>query len=239
MVLTARSVNVSYSDARVVHGVDVDATAGSMLAILGSNGAGKSSLVRALSGIVPSSATEITVNGTSLLNMAPDERSEYIAHVPEGRHVFGDHTVRQNLILGAYRKGAKQRAALLDDVLSVMPELSAHLQRRAASLSGGQQQMVAIGRGLMADTPVLVVDELTLGLAPIVAAHLGEALARLRDRGTAIILVEQQLALALRHADHVIVLEQGRVTFRGSRDEAAASLGTLSAAYVGQPSPRR
>jgi branched-chain amino acid transport system ATP-binding protein len=235
--LVVRGLRVAYGGTRAVHGIDLDVRPGEILALLGPNGAGKSSTVRGISGVAPSSATQLTVNGTSLLDLRPDERAGHIAHVPEGRHLFGDHTVRENLLLGAFHVRSGERARRLDGVLDLLPDLSPHLGRPASALSGGQQQMVAIGRGLMAATPVLIVDELSLGLAPIIARTLGAALGRLRDSGIGVICVEQYLPLALSIADRVMVLDHGRVALSGSTVDVADRVRELQVTYLGAANP--
>jgi branched-chain amino acid transport system ATP-binding protein len=231
--LVVRSLRVSYGPVRAVHGVDLDVEPGEILAVLGANGAGKSSLVRGISGVAPMSASELSIGGTSLLDLAPDGRARYLAHVPEGRHVFADHTVRENLLLGAFAASRAQRVARLDGVLTLLPELCSHLDRPAVALSGGQQQMVAIGRGLMAATPVVIVDELSLGLAPIVARTLADALVRLRENGIGVVLVEQYMPLALSVADRVMVLDRGRVALSGTTADIADRVLELQGTYLG------
>jgi branched-chain amino acid transport system ATP-binding protein len=231
--LVVRGLRVSYGPVRAVHGIDLTVQPGEILALLGPNGAGKSSVVRGISGVVPSSTTELSVNGTSLQPLSPDRRAAHIAHVPEGRHVFGDLTVRENLRLGAFGAGRTERARRLDGVLELLPELSPHLHRPASALSGGQQQMVAVGRGLMASTPFMIVDELSLGLAPIVARTLAEALVRLRERGIGIVCVEQFVPLALSVADRVVVLDHGRIRIQGATAEIADRVRDLQVTYLG------
>jgi branched-chain amino acid transport system ATP-binding protein len=233
--LVVRALSVSYGHVRAVDRFDLDVARGEIVALLGPNGAGKSSIVRGISGVAPMSARELSIDGTSITEMRPDARARYIAHVPEGRHLFGDHTVRENLLLGAYRATKAERRDRLDAVIDLLPELAAHLDRPAAALSGGQQQMTAIGRGLMAATPVLIVDELSLGLAPIIARTLGNAIARLRDADVAVVCVEQYLPLALDIADRVIVLDHGKPVISGTTAEVADRVRDLQAAYLGTP----
>jgi branched-chain amino acid transport system ATP-binding protein len=235
--LVVRGLRVSYGHVRAVAGIDLSVNAGEILALLGPNGAGKSSVVRGISGVAPSSATEISVNGVSLLGMEPNARARHIAHVPEGRHLFGAQTVRENLLLGAFWVGRRERDQRLASVISLLPELEPHLSRPAVALSGGQQQMVAIGRGLLAATPVLIVDELSLGLAPIIANKLGEALVRLRNQGIAVICVEQHLTLALSIADRVMVLDRGAPTVSGTVDEVAERARDMQDVYLGRDRP--
>jgi branched-chain amino acid transport system ATP-binding protein len=231
--LVARGLRVSYGHVRAVHGFDLDVQPGEIVALLGPNGAGKSSIVRGISGVAPSSADELSVGGVDLREMRPDSRARFVAHVAEGRHLFGDHTVRENLMLGAFHAKPAERRRRLDGVLALLPELTRHLDRPASALSGGQQQMVAIARGLMASAPVLIVDELSLGLAPIVARTLGEAISRLRGADVAVVCVEQYVPLALSIADRVVVVDHGVAVLSGSTAQVADRVRELQAAYLG------
>jgi branched-chain amino acid transport system ATP-binding protein len=231
--LVVERLRVTYGHVPAVRDLDLNVRRGEILALLGPNGAGKSSIVRGISGIAPSSASKLSVAGISLLDMRPDERARYVAHVPEGRHLFANHTVRENLVLGAFGVRRHERRSRIDGVLDLLPDLAPHLGRSASALSGGQQQMVAIARGLMAATPVLIVDEMSLGLAPIVARSLTNALGRLRDNGLAVILVEQHVPLALDIADRAIVIDHGRSTLSGATADIASRAQELQAAYMG------
>jgi branched-chain amino acid transport system ATP-binding protein len=231
--LIVRNLCVGYGQVVAIDGLDLDLPLGSVLGVLGPNGAGKSSLVKALSGIAPCRADAVSIGGVSLIGLRPEQRAALLAHVPEGRHLFPDHTVRENLMVAAFDTSRHERRTRLTAVESLLPQLAEHADRLAGALSGGQQQMVAIGRGLMSGAPILAVDELSLGLAPIVATQLGHALRRLADTGVGVLLVEQYVSLVLAHADAVIVLDRGRVAFSGRPSEIEERLTELQSTYLG------
>lgn len=207
---------VRYGTATAVDGVSLTAGTGDMVALVGPNGAGKSSIVNAISGLVPVASGTIRVDGRS-------------AQVPEGRQMFADMSVDDNLKLGAWR--TRQRD--VDPIYELFPDLRAMRTRKAGTLSGGQQQMVALGRALMAQPDLLLIDELSLGLAPLVVADIASHLQTLnRERGTTILLIEQEITLALRLCSRSYVLEAGRVAASGSSAELADD-PALRAAYFG------
>lgn len=224
---------VRYGDVAAVDGVSISVAAGRIVALLGANGAGKSSLVAAVSGLVPLAGGSISVGDADLARLRREQRARHVAHVPEGRRLFPEHTVRENLLLAAYRTHGADRTTRLARVLDIFPTLSALLRRRAATLSGGEQQMVALGRGLMSGAPILAIDELSLGLAPIVVSAFAETLRELRDQGLGILLVEQYAALALSIADEAVVMERGRVVLQGTAREMQDDVLALQAAYLG------
>ena len=207
---------VRYGAAVALDGVSLHLDAGEMVALVGPNGAGKSTLLNAVSGLVPAASGSVTCAGR-------------IAQVPEGRQMFPDMTVEDNLVLG----GWSVRNRDLSEVLDLLPDLVRLRKAKAGRLSGGQQQMVAIGRALMAKPDLLAIDELSLGLAPIVVAELAEHLRFLnRDRGTAILLVEQEVSLAFDLCPRTCVLEAGRVVAAGPSAELAES-EAVRRAYFG------
>lgn len=207
---------VRYGTATAVDGVSMTAATGDMVALVGPNGAGKSSIVNAISGLVPTASGTIRVDGRS-------------AQVPEGRQTFSDMSVDDNLKLGAWR--IRQRD--VDPIYELFPDLQGMRKRKAGTLSGGQQQMVALGRALMAQPDLLLIDELSLGLAPLVVADIAHHLQILnKERGTTILLIEQEITLALRLCSRSYVLEAGRVAASGSSDELAKN-PALRAAYFG------
>ncbi len=200
MMLDVTDLVVRYGAATAVDGVSLHVAEGEMVALVGPNGAGKTSLVNAVSGLVRPAAGSITVAGR-------------VAQVPEGRQMFGDLSVRDNLRLGAWRSGSRNPEA----VYEVLPDLRRLSKQRASTLSGGQQQMVAVGRALMAQPELLVIDELSLGLAPLVAAQLISHLAELnRERGTAVLLIEQEVTLAFSVCTRAYVLESGSIVAEGA-----------------------
>ena len=225
---------------RVVHGetiavddVSFSVKSGEIVALLGANGAGKSSLLQAISGLVPIAAGAVSCGGVTLNEMSPQARANYVAHVPEGRMLFSDHTALENLTVPMLGKSRSHRRERVGYVEGVLPRLPALAQRRAGLLSGGEQQMVALGRGLVSGSPVLVIDELSLGLAPIVAEEFGGTLQALRSEGFAILLVEQQLSLALAVADRVVVLDRGHIILEGRVSEVRAQVEAIENAYLG------
>jgi branched-chain amino acid transport system ATP-binding protein len=237
MSLSVRDVDAGYGGLTVLRGVDVDAAAGELVVVLGANGAGKSTLLDTIAGLVVTTAGSVRLGGRDATVLAPEQRTALgFALVPEGRHLFGTMSVRDNLLLGGHlrRRDRHGTAAALREVCELYPALVDRLGQRANTLSGGQQQMVAIGRALMSRPKVLALDEPSLGLAPILVAELLETLTRLRDEGMAVLLVEQHAALALQHADRAYVLDRGQVVREGPGDELAAD-AAVRAAYLGGP----
>jgi branched-chain amino acid transport system ATP-binding protein len=207
---------------------------GEAVAILGANGAGKSSIIRALVGLTPTSRGSIVLAGESITTLSSDARvARGMAYVPEGRRVFGDLTVRENLLMGAYV--VRDRAEVqrrMEEVFELFPRLKERTGQLAGTLSGGEQQMLAIGRGLIRNPTILILDEPSLGLAPVMVKVIYETLNRIRARGMTLLLAEQSAHVALKVADRAYVLETGRVTYEG----AAAALKSdpaLREAYLG------
>jgi branched-chain amino acid transport system ATP-binding protein len=208
--------------------------AGHLLAVIGANGAGKTTLLRAVSGLIRPSAGTVTVDGRAVDGLRPERiAAAGLAHVPENRLVFPSLTVADNLALGGW---TRRRSATPDDrdrVLDLFPRLRSRLAQPAGTLSGGEQQMVVIGRGLMAVPKVLVLDEPSVGLAPRLVAEIFAALGRLRDeQGQAILLVEQNARAAFRVADRVAVMDRGRVVTTGTPDELSGD-DRVQSAYLG------
>jgi len=223
-----------YGDVRVLWGVDLAVEAGEIACIVGSNGAGKSTLLRTVSGLIAPTAGRIMLEGRPLSGLGADEvLARGIAHVPEGRRLFRGLSVRDNLLLGAYlrRDGADIRRDL-DYVLSLFPVLRERARQDATTLSGGEQQMCAIGRGIMARPKLLMIDELSLGLAPRLVERLSEALIEINRSGVTILLVEQDVLTAFELARHAFVVETGRITMRGTT-AALAQDPAIRQAYLG------
>jgi branched-chain amino acid transport system ATP-binding protein len=223
-----------YGDVRVLWGVDLAVEAGEIACIVGSNGAGKTTLLRTVSGLIAPTAGRIMLEGRPLNGLAADEViARGIAHVPEGRRLFRGLSVRDNLLLGAYlrRDGARIRRDL-DYVLSLFPVLRERARQDATTLSGGEQQMCAIGRGIMARPKLLMIDELSLGLAPRLVERLSEALIEVNRSGVTILLVEQDVLTAFELARHAFVVETGRITMRGTT-AALAQDPAIRQAYLG------
>jgi len=217
-VLKIRSLDVAYGGLRALSGVSLDVERGQFVAVVGPNGAGKTTLFKTISGVVMPAAGEITYNGANLLAVAPAERAQLgIAHVPEGRQVFASMTVMENLEMGAYtRKGQARWSETLPMILQLFPILAERRDQLAGTLSGGEQQMLAIGRGLASAPELLMLDEPSMGLAPAIVDAIFERIQLIHKNGLTILLVEQRVAEALETCDHGYVLETGRVSMEGN-----------------------
>jgi branched-chain amino acid transport system ATP-binding protein len=234
-MLEARRISVSYSLHRAVDDVSLDVGENEIVVILGANGAGKTSLLRSLAGTVPGSpGREIRLAGRSISSL-PAHRivEEGLALVPEGRGVFGELTVRENLMLGAYPRRAQSREREnLDRVLTLFPRLSERMRQLARTMSGGEQQMLAVARALMSAPIILLLDEPSLGLSPLVSKELFAALARVRETGVSILLVEQNALQGLALADRAYLLENGRIVGTGRAAELQRD-PAIRRAYLG------
>jgi branched-chain amino acid transport system ATP-binding protein len=224
MALELVGIEAGYGGARVVQGISLAVPEGSIVTLLGPNGAGKSTTLRAVAGLVRLSAGKITLDGVRLDGLAPDALVRRgLALVPERRELFPSLSVAENLALGAYiRRDRAAIAADLEMVFMLFPRLRERRGQAARTLSGGEQQMLAIGRGLMSRPRYLLLDEPSLGLAPMLIAEIFRKLAEIRAHGTAILLVEQNAAAALDVADHGYVLETGLIRLEGSAAALAA-----------------
>jgi len=223
-MLEVRGVSVGYNRIPVVHDVALTLRPGEIVALVGANGAGKSTLVKAISGVLALNSGEIRLDGKRIDRLNPSARVlAGIAHVPEGRQVFAGLSVLDNLRLGAYtRLGQLTGDALkerIEQICVPLPILIERLGEPAGNLSGGQQQMLAIARGLMSAPRVLLLDEPSLGLAPVLVSEIFRLIERLRGAGLAILLSEQNARLSLKIADHAYVIEKGRVTLEGTGRE--------------------
>lgn len=233
-LLRVHDLHVTYGGVVAVRGLDLEVPAGQLALVLGANGAGKTSTLRAISGLVPCRG-HIEYDDASVRGLRPETIARRgVAHVPAGRGVLADLTVAENLAMGWYGTGRRRDRewdAALADVVDVFPVLGERMPQRAGTLSGGQQQQLSIARALIQRPRLLLVDEMSMGLAPLIVAELFAAIARLRDDGLAVVLVEQFVGDALRVADHVTVLEQGSVTVSGDPSEVQES--SLTGAYLG------
>ena len=220
-MLEVHDLQVSYGAAPALWGVSLDLRERELLCVVGPNGAGKTTLINTLSGVLRPRAGRIVFEGRDITTLAPHRFCEAgIALVPEGRRLFGSMSVRENLEIGSVLPAARaRRAASLAAVLALFPALEAKLEQAAGELSGGQQQMVAIGRALMARPRLLLLDEPSLGLSPLIVSEMFGAIRRVHREGTAVLLVEQNVSMALRLADRAYVLEEGRVVAEGRSDE--------------------
>ncbi len=224
-MLEVRDLEVAYGDFQVVWGVSLEVAPGEVVAILGPNGSGKSTVLNTISGLLPVRAGDILLEGASIARRPTHERAGLgIAHVLERRRVFPHLTVLQNLLLGAWHAAARaERAATLARVHALFPFLSERKDQLARTLSGGEQQMLALGRGLMAMPRLLMVDEPFLGLAPQIVAQMRAAFETIRREGIAILFIEQNVRLALSMAERGYVLESGRLAVHGPSEELADS----------------
>ncbi len=236
LALEVRGIESGYGKIQVLWGVDVTLQEGSMVAVLGPNGAGKTTLLRTVMGIIRAWRGSVMMYGLDITSMPSHRRVELgLTMVPEGRRLFPDLTVRENLELGAYTRRARERIVeTLELVFNLFPRLKERLHQKAGSLSGGEQQMLAIARALMTRPKVLMLDEPSQGLAPKIAWEVAEALDKIRrEVGISVILVEQNVALALEKADYIYLLEQGRVVLEGFREEVLARKLDIVRSYLG------
>jgi branched-chain amino acid transport system ATP-binding protein len=232
-VLDVVVVQAGYGALPVLRGVTLKVGAGEIVAVLGANGAGKTTLNRTLSGLVRATGGRILFAGDDITRADPAAIvAAGLAHVPEGRRIFPNLSVRENLALGSYRRGRARRAANLARVLEVFPRLAERLDQSAGTLSGGEQQMLAIGRGLMAEPLLLILDEPSLGLSPRLVEEMFQLIVRIRDDGVAVLLVEQNVVQSLEIADRAYVLERGIIAIEGPAATLAAD-PALKKSYLG------
>jgi branched-chain amino acid transport system ATP-binding protein len=215
-MLEVRGLTAGYGAAPVLRGIDLSIAAGEIVAVLGSNGAGKSTLNNVLSGLLRPSAGNISFGGSEIAGASPAAIvARGLVQVPEGRRIFPNLSVRENLEIGSYRRGRPRRAANLQRVVTIFPRLSERMKQLAGTLSGGEQQMLAIGRGLMAEPLLLILDEPSLGLSPLLVEEMFALVTRIRAEGLSVLLVEQNVIQSLAVADRAYVLEQGIFTLGG------------------------
>ena len=233
-MLTLDGVGAAYGTVPAIDGVTIAIGEGEAVGLLGANGAGKSTTLRAISGLVRLTAGRITFAGRDIATLPPYRVAELgIAHVPEGRQVFPELTVQENLEIGAYVPRAKaERARTLDTVYGIFPVLAERRRQRAGTMSGGEQQMLAVGRGLMLKPRLLMLDEPSLGLAPVMTDVTFEKIGEIHKMGTAILLVEQNVSRALSLVQRAYVLESGTVTMQGTSTQLANNK-QVQAAYLG------
>jgi len=232
-LLEIADLRVRYGAIEAIKGIGLKIESGKITTLLGANGAGKSTTLLALSGILPA-AGSIRFNGVEMQNLAPHRIFEHgVVHVPEGRQILATLSVRENLLLGAYRRSDRAGiAADVDKMLALFPRLKERLGGAAGNLSGGEQQMLAIARGLMARPRLLLLDEPSLGLAPLLVAEIFKTLRRLNNEGLTLLLVEQNSRQALRIADDAYVLENGRIVLSGASGDLLRDPRVIEA-YLG------
>jgi branched-chain amino acid transport system ATP-binding protein len=236
-LLEVEDLHVAYGELEVVRGISFAIEPGEIITILGSNGAGKTTTLRCLAGLLPRTRGRIEFSGGSIADTPAHEIADRgLVLVPEGRQLFPEHTVRENLELGAYRYLRRGRRAefseSLEEVCELFPRVRERLDQPAGLLSGGEQQMVAIGRALVSRPRLLLLDEPSLGLAPIVLQSIFDAFAKLKARGLTLLLVEQMAWLALETCDRAYVLETGTITLSGTARELKANARVIEA-YLG------
>jgi len=234
-LLQVKNLCAGYGQVQVLWGTDLTVERGSIACLVGSNGAGKSTLLRAISGLIKPTGGRVHLGNRDLTNAAPGEiLSAGIAHVPEGRRLFKGLSVRDNLLLGAYlrREPMVDLERDLDKIYTLFPILGERQRQDATTLSGGEQQMCAIGRGMMARPRLLMIDELSLGLAPRVVERIAEVLREINGSGLTILLVEQDVFTAFELADHAYVLETGRISVAGATSVLADD-PRIRQAYLG------
>ncbi|MGW8187165.1 MAG: ABC transporter ATP-binding protein [Desulfobacterales bacterium] len=219
--LELKNIDVFYGDVQVVFDLSLKVEEGEVVSIIGSNGAGKSTLLKTISGLMTSARGEILFEGVPIHDQPPEKIVERgIVQVPEGRRLFTLMTVKDNLIVGAYNSRAdRQRGKTMQEVLGLLPRLRERASQLAMTLSGGEQQMVALGRGLMARPKLLMLDEPSLGLAPILIRNIFETVRKIADQGTTVLLVEQDVKNSLGLSDRGYVLEHGRIAMEGKARE--------------------
>lgn len=232
-VLQVDRLHVNYGAVRALRGVDIEVLDGETVVLLGANGAGKTTLLSAVSNLVKPASGTISLWGKGTSALLPHQVAALgVAHVPEGRGVFAGLTVRENLLMGAYHVLPAERPAREAEVTELFPRLRERWGSKAGNLSGGEQQMLALARALVSKPRLLILDEPSLGLAPLLALETFRAIAKIKRAGVTVLLVEQNARLALQIADRAWVLNNGIVEVSGTADEVA-SMGSVQRAYLG------
>ena len=232
-LLTIEGLHAGYGATEVLRGVDLEVAAGEIVAVLGSNGAGKSTLNHAISGVVRARAGAIRFEDAIVTNNRPSSIvARGLIHVPEGRRIFPNMTVSENLDLGSYRRATVRRGQNRERVFAIFPRLRERQGQRAGTLSGGEQQMLAIGRGLMAEPKLLILDEPSLGLSPTLVEQLFALIGSINREGLAVLLVEQNVVQSLQLAHRAYILENGRIVMSGSAQDIRQN-PDLRRAYLG------
>ena len=234
-MLKIKDLHVSYGGIKALRGIDLEVPDGKIVTLIGANGAGKSTTLRTISGLVKAESGSITYDGKELIGMSINKILETgIAHSPEGRKIFADLTVLENLKIGAYLR--KDKAEIEKDikwVYSLFPRLEERHWQLAGTLSGGEQQMLAVGRALMSRPKVLMMDEPSLGLAPLVVQDIFSIIKTINEQGVTVLLIEQNANMALKIADYAYVLETGNITKHGTGAELLAD-ESIKEAYLGK-----
>lgn len=232
-LLRVTGLTSHYGRIQALHSVDLHVNGGELVALVGANGAGKTTFLRSVSGVQPISGGDIWFSGASIASRNANQRVvSGIAQVPEGRQVFAPLAIEDNLLLGGITRSSSERAETLQDVYALFPILQERRALPAGTLSGGQQQMLAIGRALMARPRLLLLDEPSMGLAPLMVEEIFRVIVRLREQGTTILLVEQNANAALAIADRGYVMETGHIVLEGTGDQLLAN-DKVRQAYLG------
>ena len=232
-LLTVEGLHAGYGATEILRGLTMTVAPGEIVAVLGSNGVGKTTLNKVLSGVSPVMSGRIRFLGEDITRASSQAIVELgLIHVPEGRKIFPNMTVRENLELGSYRRGKASRAANLAKVFAIFPRLEERSRQRAGTLSGGEQQMLAIGRGLMAEPRLIILDEPSLGLSPLLVEEMFALVSRINAEGLAVMLVEQNVVQSLELAARAFILENGIFALQGRARDLAAD-PALKRAYLG------
>ena len=232
-LVSIKNLSAGYGFVEVLRDVSIEIEAREIVAVLGSNGVGKTTLNNTLSGLIAPKTGEIIFDGNLVSGKSPSEIVEMgLIHVPEGRKLFPNLTVKDNLELGSYRRGKSERQKNLDEVLAIFPKLAERIGQQAGTLSGGEQQMVAIGRGLMGSPKLLILDEPSLGLSPLLVEQMFELIKRINQQGITILLVEQNVMQSLNIASRAYVIEEGTIAISGEA-KALRDNAELKKSYLG------
>ena len=219
-MLEVSGLRAGYGAVEILRGVDIDIAQGEIVALIGSNGVGKTTFASAVSGLLRCRAGAIRFNGNDITGRGPGAIVDMgLIHVPEGRHIFPNLTVRENLELGAYRRARARRLKNIEIVADTFPRLKERFAQKAGTLSGGEQQMLAIGRGMMAEPALLILDEPSIGLSPLLVEEMFSLIAKLNRTGLAILLVEQNVLQSLEIASRAFVMENGEIKLSGAAAE--------------------
>ena len=240
-MLSVRGLTLAYGPVKVLHGIDLEIGSGEIVALIGPNGAGKTSTLNAIAGLLPR-AGEIVLDGEPLPPAAEEVVRRGLALVPQGRRVFPTMSVEENLLMGAYSKGARWRGSdqRFEPIFDIFPRLKERRRQAAGRLSGGEQQMLVIGRALLSEPRVVLIDELSLGLAPKMVLTLLETIQRFNaEQGTACLLVEQAATAALKIATSAYLLQRGNVVYHGPAARLRDDVDVLHSAYLGHGTARR
>ena len=233
-ILKVENLETGYGEVQILWGINLEVPPGNLTTILGANGAGKTTLLRAITGIIPVWKGKVTFQGEDITRISPHDRAaKGLIMIPEGRMIFPEMTVLENLEMGAFTKRARSKMKEnMEYALSLFPILKERLNQKAGTMSGGEQQMLAIARGLMADPQLLIFDEPSLGLAPKLVIEVFETIQKLKEEGVTMLLVEQNVHLSLAITDYAYVLAEGKVVMEGTGEELEKS-EEVKKAYLG------